>query len=99
MAVERQGVAYDFRGDEIQLLQTPIGTLATVVLEQTPDLETLLLTLVLPDVNVDQRDDDVEAFAVLTTSRTSIAGPQLVKGQIQTYRRIRLRGSAEHVVF
>src|SRR5689334_2960764 len=81
------GETRSFRGDEIQVVQSPLGSLVTVLLSATPDLETVTLTLVIPAMNVDANGEPLRTFAVRTTNRTSIGGPALVKGQIQTYKR------------
>jgi hypothetical protein len=93
------GATYSYRGDEIATLDSPIGRLVTVTLTVVPDLESVTLTLVVPAMNLDGNDGAISTFAVITTHRTSIGGPALVKGQIQTYRRIALTGTAEQVVF
>jgi hypothetical protein len=93
------GATHSFRGDEIQVLDSPLGRLVTVVLSAIPDLETVTLTLVVPAMNVDANGEPLRTFAVRTTNRTSIGGPALVKGQLQTYRRYALTGRAQNVVF
>lgn len=93
------GQTYSFRGDEIQVVESPLGRLVTVTLSAIPDLETVTLTLVVPAMNVDANGEPLRTFAVKTTNRTSIGGPALVKGQLQTYQRYALTGRAQHVVF
>jgi hypothetical protein len=93
------GATYSFRGDEIQVLESPLGRLVTVTLSAVPDLETVTLTLVVPAMNVDANGEPLRTFAVRTTNRTSIGGPALVKGQLQTYQRYALSGRAQHVDF
>lgn len=93
------GQTFSFRGDEIEVLESPLGRLVTVTLSVIPDLETVTLTLVVPAMNVDANGEPLRTFAVRTTNRTSIGGPALVKGQLQTYQRYALTGRAQHVVF
>ena len=65
-----------------------------------PDLDTLLLVLVVPTVNLDESGTaKIRTFAVLTTHRTSIGGPDLVNGQLQTYKTVGLRGVASQADF
>jgi hypothetical protein len=97
--VVQDGVAHSFSGDEIGTLESPLGRQVTVTLSAIPDLETVTLTLVVPAINLDGNDGAIRTFAVITTNRTSIGGPALVKGQLQTYRRIALTGRAEQVDF
>lgn len=90
-----------FQGNDIRTEDGPVGMLVTVDLEYVPDLRTVSLTLVVPQVNL--RGNAVEApvntIAILTTHRTSIGGPQLISGQVQTYRTLRSHGLARLVDF
>ncbi len=95
---DRQGTL-TFRGDEIHQLGSEIGQQVTVILEQIPDLETVTLTLVLPAINLDEPEIHFRAIGIITTHRTSIGGPDLVKGVLQTYRLRELRGTAQWVSF
>ena len=88
-------------GEDIRRLETEIGTLVTIDLAQIPDLQTIKVTLVLPTVNLPQPANvsDLQTIAILTTARTTIGGPNLVVGQIESYRTLYLRGTARKVVF
>jgi len=101
MAIRRGRKSWDFAGSEIRQLRTEIGTLLTVTLESTPDLQTKTFTLAIPIVNIpDGKPRQAMAtIAVITTTRTSIAGPQGVEGVVQTYQTFALRGNAKQVVF
>lgn len=89
-----------FRGDEASVASSPLGTLVTVTVEAVPDLHTVTATLVLPSVNLgDMQMARFRALLVLTTNRTSIGGPQLVVGPLQTYQTIKLKGVAQQVDF
>lgn len=96
-----RGVSLSFQGEDIRITDSPVGTLISVNLETVPDLRTVSLTLILPQVNL--RGSAVEApvhtVAILTTHRTSIGGPQLISGQVETYRTLRPRGMARLVDF
>jgi hypothetical protein len=87
--------------DDIRRLETEIGALVTIDLAQIPDLQTIKVTLVVPTVNLPQpaNSSDLQTIAILTTSRTTIGGPNLVVGQIETYRTLYLRGTARKVTF
>jgi len=93
---DEQGTSRHFTGRAIHREKTPLGFLATVVLEEVPDLHVITLSLVVPDANRPEnaRSIPVNTFAVRTTARTSIAGPQLVEGQIQMYEVFNLEGNA-----
>jgi hypothetical protein len=89
-----------FRGDDISVTSSPLGTLVTVVLELILDLHTFTATLVLPDINLGDRQ--VVWFmtvVILTKNLTSFGGPQLVTGPLQTYQVVKLGGVAQHVEF
>jgi hypothetical protein len=87
-------------GDDIRSLETEIGTLVTVTLEVIPDLHTLTLTLLVPQINLnDGNESPLSTLAILTTHRTSIGGPGLVEGQLQTYEAVALEGTASLVQF
>ncbi|MEA2514614.1 MAG: hypothetical protein QOJ59_4101 [Thermomicrobiales bacterium] len=87
-----------FAGDEVDTARAePLGQLATVVLESAPDGFVRYLTLLVPEVNRDEDQPDVpiSTLAILTTHWTSIGGPALVKGALQTYEVAALDGVAE----
>ena len=80
--------------------KSPLGRLVTAELSTVPDQGTTALVLVVPEVNLgDKTEQRVRTLAVLTTQRTSIGGPALVTGQVQTYKTIRLSGTARQVDF
>lgn len=88
-----------FHGEEIRQLDSEIGLQITVILEQIPDLRTETLTLILPAINAEMTETPFQTNAIITTHRTSIGGPDLVKGVLQTYRIKTLRGIARTVIF
>ena len=89
-----------FSGQDIRASQTEIGTLVTVTLEQVPDRHSVTLSVVLPAINGAGRSaTPFKTTALLTTHRTSIGGPALVKGPVQTYQTIPVDGQARSVRF
>jgi hypothetical protein len=100
-----------FGDQDIDSLDTPHGSLLTVQLKAIPDLETLDLTLLLPTINLPAPGDVVlrpplvagperfSTLAILTTTRTSIGGPGLVTGPLQSYRALEMSGEASEVLF
>ncbi len=88
-----------FHGDDIRRLESEIGQQVTVTLEQIPDLQTITFTLLLPTINLDGGESRFRTVGIMTTHRTSIGGPALVKGVLQTYRPKQLKGTAQRVVF
>ena len=88
-----------FQGDEIRQLESEIGQQVTVIIEQIPDLRTVTFTLLLPTINLDESESRFRTIGIIATHRTSIGGPDLVKGALQTYRVRELRGKAQLVNF
>jgi hypothetical protein len=89
-----------FSGTEIQTGKTPIGTMVTVTIEDTPDLKKVSFSLLLPDVNLQQSTKvNIKTLGIVTTVKTSIGGPNLAKGAVQTYKVVSLRGTAKAVQF
>jgi hypothetical protein len=91
----------NFSDTDIRAQDTEIGRQITVTLEQTPDLQTITLTLLIPTINLppEATENPVETVAIMTTARTSIGGPDLVDGQIQIYDTLSLQGKARLVNF
>jgi hypothetical protein len=88
-----------FSGAEIRSLNTEIGQQVTVTIEQIPDLHSITLTILIPTINLDRAESRFRTRAIFTTRRSSIAGPRLVKGVVQSYRVLALRGIARSVDF
>jgi hypothetical protein len=89
----------EFRGDEIRAIRTEIGQQITVTLREVPDLKTVTLTLLIPDINLERGTGLFETKAIITTHRTTIGGPDLVQGPIQSYDTQDLFGRASEVAF
>ena len=87
-----------FIGDEIRTQETEIGTTVTVTLEAVPDLRVVTLTLLVPEINLDGSPREFETIAIRTTHKTTIGGPGLIKGAVQSYEVIDLNGTARCVV-
>lgn len=90
-----------FRGQEIRQEACAIGRLVTVTLKQDADLGETTLTLLVPATNVgmDGADTPLTTTVIVTTHRSSIGGPVLVKGVLQTYRVEEVSGIARKVHF
>src|SRR5690348_637767 len=58
------------------------GIVLRAQVSATPDLETVAIELTLPDVNLPADTGAFAGIAVLTTARTSIGGPRLVRGAV-----------------
>jgi hypothetical protein len=89
-----------FTGGEIQQDPQPIGLLLTVVLKAVPDAYSDLLTVLIPRVNLESvgDKDKVATEVIFTRVRTSIGGPDLVAGQVQTYTTKTFTGTASFIL-
>ncbi|HEY2284827.1 MAG TPA: hypothetical protein VGH88_03685 [Streptosporangiaceae bacterium] len=61
------------------------GLVIRAIHEEDPDSHTLVVTMTIPQVNIDAGPQTGAGFAVLTTARTSIGGPGLVSGPLQLF--------------
>jgi hypothetical protein len=61
------------------------GIVVTAIHEEVPDDHTLVVTLTIPQVNIDAGPGASAGLAVLTTERTSVGGPKLVSGPLHLY--------------
>jgi uncharacterized protein YdeI (BOF family) len=73
-------------GEEIQTQRTVLGTLVTVVRSLVPDSFIDTITFLAPDVNVTAKTPEVsfKTEVFFTRTRTSIGGPSLVGGVVQS---------------
>jgi hypothetical protein len=84
-----------FRGEQVRSVQTELGTLVTVDLEFVPDLRSLAMTVLLPDINLGAEVEvNFATEAIFTSHLTSIGGPALVQGPLETYVFVSLVGTA-----
>ncbi|MDQ3457309.1 MAG: hypothetical protein M3513_18015 [Actinomycetota bacterium] len=74
-----------------------LGIVVSARLDFVPDKESSRLHLVLPATNIADEAVPVEGFAVLVTTRSSIAGPGLVEGPLQSYAVRSVSGTASLV--
>lgn len=74
-----------------------LGRLVWAIVETVADGYVRYLTLLVPAVNRDEDrlDIPIRTFAILTTHWTSIGGPGLLEGALQTYEVVALEGMAE----
>ncbi len=86
----------EFSGRQIYRDKTRIGFFPSVNLKVVPDSVTIAFSLMVPSANrpSNAKSISVETFAVRTKIQTTIGGPGLVKGQIQTYETYDLKGNA-----
>ena len=93
------GVDREFTGNQINTRTTELALEVTVTLEPKPDLETVTVTLLVPEINMGSESEGEFATVVIqTTNHTSIGGPRLIHGPLQTYRSIDMHGTAKAVI-
>ena len=90
---------HSFSGDEIRTDPSEIGTLVTVTLREVPDLGRTTFTLLLPRVRLDDSNTAQVATVGITAMHRASIAPVLDRGQTQTYRSVRLTGTARSVLF
>ncbi len=90
-----------FFGDEIRIVESEIGELVTVTLENIPDLRIVTFTLILPIVKVLQDNSfpiNIAVPGLITTTPMNFGGFPMI-GQQRTYRQVFLNGPAQFLVF
>lgn len=90
-----------FQGAEIRSTPSDLGVQITVGIETVFDFKDVLLTVLIPRVRLSEgaSEEAIQSVAIETTLRSSIGGPGLLTGQIQTYRALNLKGMARLVDF
>ena len=86
-----------YEGSMLQCESTPLGMLISIVLDSVPDLHTTVLTVAIPEANRpdDMRSIAIHTFAVITTTKSSVAGSHVVvSGQVREYDVVPLHGNA-----
>lgn len=86
-----------FSGEEINTLESTIGTVVSVTIASTVDRESKLFSFLLPSINLATAAgrQAFRTIGITTLKKTTIAGP--VKGPQQTYKSVNLRGNARQV--
>ncbi len=86
----------EFSGRQIYREKTRLGFFPSVDLKVVPDSHTIAFSLMVPAANrpANAKSISVRTFAVRTRIQTTIGGPGLVEGQIETYKTYDLKGNA-----
>jgi hypothetical protein len=89
-----------FSSDQINVTQTPIGSVVTVTIHQTVDAGSTSFSVLIPTVNLTSPGQDAHVFAegITTVHRFSVV-PAFNQGQIELYRFTPLSGTANQVAF
>lgn len=93
--------SHEFTGPGIEVTQSPIGQVVSVVVEEIPDMGCTRLAVLLPTVRLSTQHTEthITAEAVLTQSRGAGISGQLPEGQLDHYSVHRLFGTAAFVQF
>jgi hypothetical protein len=90
--------AKTFTADQIHSVDTDLGSLVTVVLQNLVDAGSTTFTLVLPRVNLSITDiANINTIGITTLHKMSIIGTP--NGQTDFYTVHALQGTAAHVAF
>ena len=89
----------NFSGDEIDALETAIGTLVTVTIAKTVDRSFTTFSFLLPAISIATASgkQTFKTVGLTTIHKTSIAGPP--SGVQETYKSVALSGTARQVQF
>ncbi|MEH1849312.1 MAG: hypothetical protein V7L25_31170 [Nostoc sp.] len=98
-----QNISLHFSGNQIQILNTDIGTLVTVIISKPPNPNfggnIVRLSLLIPIINlvIGNQETPVQTEAILTTEKTSGFIRTPLFGQLQSYETLVLKGTARHL--
>jgi hypothetical protein len=88
-----------FRGDEIRTVECDLGTLVSVTLRLTPDAGSTSFSLVIPRMRITQGTTGAVHTECITTVHRFAIAPQLLHGQLDSYKVVPLHGTAQSVAF
>lgn len=90
-----------FSGDEVARMDTPLGELVTVTLENVVDAVVRTFTLLVPKIRLSMGDQvDFDTLGIFTSDRSgAFVPPPGPTGVLQTYSLHQLRGVAQAVNF
>ncbi|MCW5319115.1 hypothetical protein GTQ43_37560 [Nostoc sp. KVJ3] len=97
-----QNIKQHFSGDQIQTLDTDIGTLLTVIISKPPNPDIggniVKLSFLLPIINlaIGKKETSLLTEAILTTQKTSGFIRTPLFEQLQSYQTLILRGTARY---
>jgi len=86
----------EFEGKNFIKQDTPLGSLVSIVLDEEADGRKVMFSLIIPIANVPktERSIPIDTYAIRTNEKSSIAGTDAIKGQVQTYEILAMRGNA-----
>jgi hypothetical protein len=89
-----------FSGDQVNIVQTPIGCVVTVGIRRTVDTGSTIFSMLIPSVNQPGPGQavPVHTHAITTGDQFSIIAG-INRGQTELYKFTPLTGTANHIVF
>ena len=88
-----------FRGDEIRTIGTEIGTLVSVTIRTTVNSGSTIFTILIPRINLDSTmEANIKTESIITKHKV-VTPSNLNYGQLDSYKRIVLSGTASLVHF
>ena len=89
-----------FSGDQVNVAETPIGRVVTVVIRRTVDTGSTSFSVLIPTVNLPAvgQQAHIHTEGITTVHRFSVL-PAANRGQTELYHFTPMCGTAEHVVF
>ena len=92
--------AQSFSGDQINVAETPIGQVVTVLIRRTIDTGSTSFSILIPTVNLTAvgQQAHIHTDGITTVHRFSVL-PAANRGQTELYQFIPMSGTAEQVVF
>lgn len=86
-----------FNGDEIRIVDSDLGTLVSVTTILTTDAGSTTFTVLIPHVQLQNNQPAHIVTLGIATMHRFMIGPPLV-GQLDTYRSVRLTGTASVII-
>jgi len=97
LTVTHNGTAATFSGGQIESVDSPLGMLLSVRLSAEADHEVQTLSVVVPPMGElpAHGESTLHSLAIRTVSKTNLAGPAGVAGQLTRYTVVKLRGEMD----
>ena len=93
--VEDGGERRHCQGGDLDVDETRAGTMITVVTRFAYDGDTRLLSVLLPDVNLERQPTaDITTVAIRTVHKGHFGGPGFIDGALSTHEAVALTGTA-----
>ncbi len=88
-----------YRGADVREERTGLGLLVTVTTAFHPDINFTTFSVMIPDINLQTGPESFATIALTTTHSTPFISPSNLKGPVQTYQTLAMRGKASLVYY